>query len=88
MKIKKELIMRDIAGDIILVPVGKSVLEHNGLFVLNEISGEIWKLLTEGKEPGQIVSALAEAYDAPLETIRADVEEFLAELVKCDILEM
>ncbi len=88
MKIKKELIMRVIAGDIILVPVGKSVLEHNGLFVLNEVSGEIWKLLTEGKEPEQIVSALAEAYDAPLETIQADVEEFLAELVKRDILEM
>lgn len=88
MRIKKELIMRDIAGDIILVPVGKSVLEHNGLFVLNEVSGEIWKLLTEGREPEQIVSALAEDYDAPEETIRADVEEFLAELVKRDILEM
>lgn len=80
--------MRDIAGDVILVPVGKSVLEHNGLFILNEVSGEIWKLLTEGKQFDQIVSTLAEIYDAPMETIQADVEEFLAELVKSYIIEM
>ena len=37
MKIKKELIKRTIAGDTILVPVGKTVYESNGLFVLNGV---------------------------------------------------
>ena len=39
MKIKKELIKREIAGDTILVPVGKTVYDANGLFVLNELLG-------------------------------------------------
>ena len=30
MKIKKELIQREIAGDTVLVPVGKSVYDSNG----------------------------------------------------------
>ena len=42
MIIKKELIKREIAGDTILVPVGKTVFDANGLFVLNEIGAFIW----------------------------------------------
>jgi hypothetical protein len=34
MRIKKELIMREIDGDVILVPVGQTILENNGLFLL------------------------------------------------------
>ena len=43
MIIKKELIKREIAGDTILVPVGKTVLDANGLFVMNELGSFIWQ---------------------------------------------
>ena len=36
MKILKQLIKRNIAGDIILVPVGDASLEIKGLITLNE----------------------------------------------------
>ena len=36
MKIKKELIKRNIAGDVILVPVGSASLDIKGLITLNE----------------------------------------------------
>lgn len=87
MKIKKELIIREIAGDVILVPVGKTVLENNGLFLLNEVSADIWKMLCEGKDQAEITAALAEMYDADPNVIWADVEEFLEDLVKKGILE-
>ena len=45
MHIKKELIKREIAGDVILVPVGKTALDSNGLFMLNELGGFLWNLL-------------------------------------------
>ena len=45
MIIKKEFIKRDVAGDIVLVPVGKTVLESNGLFVMNELGAFLWDLL-------------------------------------------
>ncbi len=87
MRIKKELIMREIAGDIILVPVGKTVLENNGLFLLNEVSGDIWKLIVEGKDREEIITAMIDMYDADPEQIRADTEEFLDLLIQKDILE-
>ena len=36
MKIKKDLIKREFAGESVLVPVGKTVYDSKGLFVLNE----------------------------------------------------
>ncbi len=88
MKTKKELIMRKIAGDYILVPVGKTVLDNNGLFVLNEVSADIWKLLSEGKNTDEIVSALSEIYDADPAVIRADTDELIARLVETDLIEL
>ena len=44
MKILKRLIKRNIAGDIILVPVGDASLEIKGLITLNE-TGEFLSLI-------------------------------------------
>ena len=53
---KKELIKRDIAGDTVLVPVGKTVMENNGLFILNELGAFIWDMLPElGSEEEAVV---------------------------------
>ena len=45
MKIKREFVLREIAGDILLVPVGKTALDLNGMLTLNEVGAEIWKML-------------------------------------------
>lgn len=57
MEIKKELIKRDIAGDTVLVPVGKTVMENNGLFILNELGAFIWDMLPELGSEEDAVSA-------------------------------
>ncbi len=86
MKIKKELIKRSIAGDTILVPVGRAVLESNGLFVLNELGAFIWDLLPTVDTEAQIVDAILAQYDVTAEEAAADVEAFLSQLRKMDIL--
>lgn len=45
MKILKRLIKRNIAGDIILVPVGDASLEIKGLITLNETGEFLWDAL-------------------------------------------
>lgn len=42
MKIRHEYVMRQIAGETILVPVGKTPLEQNGLLALNESGAFLW----------------------------------------------
>lgn len=45
MKISNEYIIRDIAGEYIIVPVGQVALDFQGLITVNEIGVYIWELL-------------------------------------------
>lgn len=87
MQIKKELIKREIAGDVILVPVGQTVVESNGLFVLNELGGFLWDLLPGAQNAQELTAAVLEAYEVDEATAKADIEEFLQQLRELDVLE-
>lgn len=86
MIIKKELIKREIAGDVILVPVGKAVLDNNGLFVLNELASFIWDLLPQVETAEEICSAVLKEYDVSEEEAAKDIAEFLDKLRKMEII--
>lgn len=86
MIIKKELITREIAGETVLVPVGKSVYGANGLFIMNELASFIWKLLPEVETEAQICQAILEEYDVSEEEAVRDVAEFLGRLREMGIL--
>lgn len=86
MERKKELILREIAGDYALIPVGDTVLKNNGLFSLTETAARIWQLLPEAESQAQIVDALLEEYDVERAVLEADVAEFLDQLRELEIL--
>ena len=86
MIIKKELIKREIAGDTILVPVGKTVLDSNGLFVLNELGAFIWDLLPNVDTEAEICEAILKEYDVSAEEAAGDVAEFIGKLREMDIV--
>ena len=87
MIVKKQLIKREIAGDTILVPVGKTVYDSNGLFVLNEVAAFIWDLLPEAADELQIVSRILEEYDVSWEDALADTTQFLQKLREMGIID-
>ena len=86
MQIKKELIKRQIAGDTILVPVGKTVYESNGLFVLNELGAFIWDLLPQAETEADICKAILAEYEISEEEVARDVAEFLGKLKEMQII--
>ncbi len=86
MKIKKEMVLRNIAGDYVLVPAGASVKEYNGLFAINEVGAAIWDLLEKCETEDEIACALAKEYDAPNELLKKDVTAFLKKLKDLDLI--
>lgn len=86
MIIKKELIKREIAGDTILVPVGKTVYDSNGLFVLNELGAFIWDILPRVQSEEEICKAVLAEYEASAEEVSGDVAEFLDKLRELNII--
>ena len=86
MDIKLEFILRDIAGDLLLVPAGKAALDLNGMLTLNEMGGEIWKLLPQVADEEELIQRLLEEYEVEEDELRKDVREFLDSLKKLGIL--
>ena len=86
MEIKKQLIKREIAGDTILVPVGKTVYDSNGLFVLNEVAAFIWDILPKAETEEEITEKILEEYEVSFEEASADTKEFLEKLREMGII--
>jgi hypothetical protein len=87
MKIRKSLLKREIAGESFLVPLGKTVYDSNGLFVLTELGSFIWDRLPEAESAEDILKAILAEYDVEEATARADLEKFLEKLREMEILE-
>ena len=86
MVIKKELIKREIAGDTLLVPVGKTVYDSNGLYVLNELADFLWDLLPQVNSEDELCRAVLQEYEVSEGEARKDIAEFLEQLRKMDII--
>lgn len=77
MYVSKNFIVREIAGDYIVVPTGEEALKFNGLITLNEVGAFLWKKLQEDVELEALVKAVCEEYEVEEETALEDVKEFL-----------
>ena len=86
MIIKKDFIKRDVAGDTVLVPVGKTVLEANGLFVMNELGAFIWDLLPGAETEADICQAVLAEYEVSPEEAARDIAEFMETLREMEII--
>jgi hypothetical protein len=86
MEIKKDLLKREIAGDSFLIPVGKSVYDTNGMFVLTELGAFIWDLLPQVKDAEDILEKVLAEYEVDEATARTDIETFLQKLRDMGIL--
>ena len=86
MKIKKELVKRDIAGDTILVPVGKTVYDSNGLFILNELGAFLWDRLEAARSEEELLGLILDEYEVPEAVAAKDLRTFLDNLRELGIL--
>lgn len=86
MKINPHVIRRNIAGENVLIPIGRSATDTDGLFMLSEVAGRIWELIEDGQDRDAIIRILLQEYDAPESQIAADYDEFINDMVKCGLL--
>lgn len=86
MIIKKELLKRQIAGETILIPVGKTVYDSHGLFAMNELGAFLWDLLPDAQSEDDLVKAVLAEYEVSEDVACRDIAEFLDELRRMDII--
>ena len=86
MKLEKEFVLREIAGDYVIIPVGKTVIEFNGLITVNEVGVSIWNMLQNEVTFDQIVQGILNEYEVEESVAREDIREFLDQLIDGGIL--
>lgn len=86
MKIRKELLKREVGGEAFLVPLGKTVYDSNGLFALTEVGSFIWDLLPEAEKEEEILTRILEEYEVDEATAKGDLTEFIEKLRTMEIL--
>ena len=87
MRVSKELILREVAGENILIPVGKAALIIHGMICLTETAAFLFGKLQEEHTEAELVDALLTEYDVDRETAAKDVREFVEQMESVGILE-
>ena len=87
MKIKSGFAKREIAGSIIVVPVGKTSLEFNGMITLNESGSFFWDCFTNDITVDDAVKMITDEYDVDADRAKADIEKFVKMLEDNNLLE-
>ena len=88
MKINPNIIHRNVAGEDLLLPIGETALEHNGLFVLTPTGAEMWDYLVEGKTIDEIVDIMSEEYEEDPAVIREDALALIKKLADLNLVSL
>lgn len=87
MKIKEGYLLRDVAGNSVVVPVGKATMDFNGMFTLNGTGSFLWKNLIEDTTAEKLALLLQDTYHIDESTAKRDISLFLEKLEGEHLLE-
>ncbi len=87
MKTKEGYLLREVAGNHVVVPTGRATLDFNGVITLNDTGSFLWKLLNTEKTEQELLLALLEQYEVDEAAAKADLSAFLEKLQAAHLLE-
>lgn len=82
MKIKEGYMLRSVAGNHVVVPLGKEAADFNGMVNLNETGAFLWEKMKNDCTRDDLVSAVLEEYDVTEELARQGVDSFIRKVVE------
>lgn len=86
MRVSTDFILREVAGEWLLVPVGDAAVKLRGLIGLSESGYLIYTLLQKGADRQELLRAVLSEYKVDQVTAEADVDAFLGQMRSLGIL--
>lgn len=78
--------LRSVAGQNIVVPVGDAALSFNGMISLNGSGAFLWSAMTEDVSRDELVSKLLSEYDVEPQVAAVGVDSFLKKMREAKLL--
>ena len=87
MKIREGFLLRNVAGNNVVVPIGQATLDFNGMMSLNETGAFIFSKMLEGTTKEQLIEDLIREYEVEREIAQKDVDDFIKKVEGEGLLE-
>ena len=87
MKIKENYVMREVAGQAIVIAVGEESKKFKGMINLNRTGKDVWTGLEKRLNLAEIVKKMADDYEVDENTAMQDIESMVNRLLKIGVLE-
>lgn len=76
----EELVMRNVGGEMILVPIRANVGDLDSVYTLSAVAARIWTLLDGSRSIDELAGVISEEYAVDAAQARADLVELIASL--------
>ena len=87
MKIKNTFILRNVAGNNVVLPMGASSETFSGMMTLNETGVFLWNNLQKDVTIDDLVNAMLSEYNVSASQAKEDAEAFVETLRSAGVLE-
>lgn len=81
-----QFILRSVAGENLLIPVGEAANHTKGLIVLSESGVLLFEKIKKGCTKTELIAALLAEYEVSREEADADTETFLDQMRQLNML--
>ena len=89
MRLTDGYMLKEIAGNYVVIPVGQNIVDYKSMLHLNETGAFIWKLLESCTTYDSIIDALASEYEATPEErsiLQNDLDDFIHQMKSMKLL--
>jgi hypothetical protein len=84
---REGVVLREVAGEHILVPIRRDVADLQAIFALNRVGLRIWELLDGVRSLDGILGELLERFDVAAEEASVDLRSFVERLSAAGLVE-
>lgn len=84
---REDVILREVAGEKILVPIRNYVADMRAVFALTGIGATVWELLDGVRTLDEVLCAIAEQYEVEMAQAWDDLQAFVEQLREADLVE-
>jgi hypothetical protein len=83
----REVVTRQIDGELIIVPIRRGVGNLNSLYTLNSVGCVLWEYLHEGHTVPEMVQRVCDEFEVTVAQAQNDIQLFLDSLLEEQLIQ-
>jgi hypothetical protein len=78
----REVVSRQIEGELVIVPIRRGVGDLNSLYTLNPVGSALWEFMNEEHSVPEMVSRVCDEFEVTCTQAQTDIQEFLDSMLE------